>query len=162
MASEPAEVPGEGADAQSGPGYPSQGNKDTADVQMAEAAELTSTVLGESDYHVSEAMADEARAAIRQADGERLARVQEENDIHLFFGNELWQDARVERGRFLRSVVNEAVHKQRPIDEPLLRVALADFTHAIIGLMERVETLKVESHTANDQIETLRREVAIL
>ena len=88
--------------------------------------------------------------------------MQEENDIHLRLGNELWQDARVERGRSLRSVVNEAVHKQRPIDEPLLRVALADFTHAIIGLMERVETLKVESHTANDQIETLRREVAIL
>ncbi|BDA42051.1 hypothetical protein COCOBI_02-8520 [Coccomyxa sp. Obi] len=110
MTSTLAEVAGEGAEEHSGPGNPPQGNGDTGDVQMDEAQELAGPNQGESDYHVSELLAEEARAASEHAEGERLAQIQEENDVHLVLGHDLWEDVGAQRGRSLREV---AVLKNR-------------------------------------------------
>ncbi|CAL8460913.1 g444 [Coccomyxa elongata] len=162
MASTPADVAGEGAKAHPDPGNPSQVPGDGHDVHMEEAQEQASPDEGESDYHVSEVLAAEARAASERAEGERLAQIAEENDVPLIMSSELWEDAGLPRGRFLRSLIIAAVHKQAPIEEPVLRVALADFASAIQELMKRVQSLEVNLHAANDLVETLRREVAVL
>ncbi|CAL8466692.1 g6228 [Coccomyxa elongata] len=129
---------------------------------MEEAQEQASPDEGESDYHVSEVLAAEARAASERAEGERLAQIAEENNVPLILSSELWEDAGLSRGRSLRSLIIAAVHKQAPIDEPVLRVALADFASAIQELMKRVQSLEVNLHAANNLVETLRREVAVL
>ena len=76
--------------------------------------------------------------------------------------SELWEDSGLPRGRSLRSLIIAAIHKQAPIDEPMLRVALAGFASAIQELMKRVQNLEINLHAANDLIETLRREVVVL
>ncbi|CAL8465841.1 g5377 [Coccomyxa elongata] len=124
MASPPAEVAGEGADAHPAPGNPFQDPGDGCDVHMEEAQGRAHLDEGESDYHVFEFLADEARAASERAEA--------------------------------------AIHKQAPIDEPVLRVAVADFAAAIQELMKRVQNLEINLHAANDLVETLRREVAVL
>ncbi len=71
MASAPAEVAGEGAEAPPDPGNPSQGTGDGCDVHMEEAQGRAHPNEGDSEYHVSEVLADEARAASERAEGDR-------------------------------------------------------------------------------------------
>ncbi len=157
MASTPAEVAGEGADAHPDPGNPSQVPGDGCDVHMEEAQGRAHPDEGESGYHVSDVLAEKAKVASERAKSERLAQIAEDNDVPLIMSSELWEDAGLPRGRSLRSLIIAAVHKQAPIDEPVLRVALADFASAIQELMRRVQSLEVDLHAANDLVDWLRR-----
>ena len=93
MASTPAEVAGEGAEAPPDPGNPSQSAGDGCDVNMEEAQGRAQSNYGESEYHISEVLADEARAPSERAEGERLAQIEEDNDVPLIMSSELWEDA---------------------------------------------------------------------
>lgn len=162
MASTPAGDAGEGANADPGSGNLSQGVLDDCDVHMEEAPVQSRPDEGESDYQVSDVLAEEARAASELAEVERLAQIQEENDIPLVLSDELWKDADLQRGRTLRSHVVAAANKHAPIDEPTLRVAMADYCHTSNKLIHKVNALEQNLRADNELIEILRKEVAVL